>query len=201
MSRMNKPADASPVANIRAADLVSTTNNIVGATNYVKPEVSSCGGDNASGRELLSAQSTDEFVDALVELSAVVRDVLTRTAGVRDLSLTQVRLLRELRHQQPGMQEVARFLGVDKSSATGLVDRAERRGLVRRETDPHDGRGVRVVITALGEELVRDHEAEARDILALLAEPLSVTQCADLVAAARLIVDATATPGGSDSPG
>ena len=80
------------------------------------------------------AGGSDEFVNALAQLSFVVQSMLARTAAKHDLSLTQLRLLGMLRDRRPSMQELAQRLGLDKSSVTGLVDRAERRGLMKRET-------------------------------------------------------------------
>jgi DNA-binding MarR family transcriptional regulator len=51
------------------------------------------------------------------------------------------------------MSELADYLGLDKSTITGLVDRAERRGLLRRTPNPVDGRAVDVMLTAAGMEL------------------------------------------------
>ncbi|MFD0532862.1 MarR family winged helix-turn-helix transcriptional regulator [Actinomadura luteofluorescens] len=48
------------------------------------------------------------------------------------------------------MGELGAMLGLAKSSLTGLVDRTERNGLVRREPDPRDLRAVRVALTAEG---------------------------------------------------
>ena len=131
----------------------------------------------------------DEFVDALAELSFVIQGVLTRTGARHDLSLTQLRMLGMLRDHQPSMQQLAQRLALDKSSVTGLVDRAERRGMVRWETDPNDGRGVRVVITDLGRELARQGAAEIRGALSAVTEPLSQAQRAQLVKTARVVVE------------
>ena len=83
-------------------------------------------------------------VDALAQLSFVVQGALGEIATAHDLSIIQTRLLGVLRDRTPGMNELARFLGLDKSSVTGLVDRAERRGLVRRRPSSADGRGIGV---------------------------------------------------------
>ena len=93
------------------------------------------------------------IVDALVQLSMVVQAVLARVAAGSDLSMLQVRLLGVLRDREPSMAQVARLLDQDKSSATGLIDRAERRGLVRRIEVPEDGRSFRVVLTEQGRSL------------------------------------------------
>lgn len=50
--------------------------------------------------------------------------------------------------------EFAEVGGFTSAWATGLVDSAERRGLMVRERDPGDRRVVRVAITRAGRELV-----------------------------------------------
>src|SRR5580700_8461878 len=94
-------------------------------------------------------------VDALAQLSFVVQGALGRIAAEHDLSIVQTRLLGILRDRSPGMNELARHLELDKSSVTGLVDRAERRGLVRRVASSADRRGIQVSITAAGRKIVR----------------------------------------------
>ncbi|WP_328459760.1 MarR family winged helix-turn-helix transcriptional regulator [Streptomyces sp. NBC_00448] len=110
------------------------------------------------------------IADGLAQLSFLVQGVLGKVAAEYGLSVIQLRLLGVLRDREPGMQALARHLGLDKSSMTGLVDRAERRGLVRRTASPHDGRVVLVSLTAEGRELARTGAADAsRRIHALTA--------------------------------
>ncbi len=56
------------------------------------------------------------------------------------------------------MQQLAHHLHLDKSSVTGLIDRAERRGLVRRFATTEDGRAVRVSWTPLGRKIMAEVE-------------------------------------------
>ena len=108
------------------------------------------------------------LVDSLVPLSFLIQEILSQAAVRHDLSLAQLRLLGVLRDREPGMQELARYLKLDKSSVTGLIDRAERRGLVRRTAHPQDGRAVRVAATAYGQELAARGAAEiARQVTGL----------------------------------
>jgi MarR family transcriptional regulator, lower aerobic nicotinate degradation pathway regulator len=93
-------------------------------------------------------------VDGLAQLSFVISGMLERRAAEHDLSVIQTRLLGVLRDRQPTMHELARLLGLDKSSVTGLVDRAERRGLVRRLPSAVDRRAVLVSLTDDGRALV-----------------------------------------------
>jgi len=98
----------------------------------------------------------DALVDALVQTSFVVTGVLTRVAAERDLSLTQLRMLGVLRDRRPRMAQLAALLGLDKSTVSGLIERAERRGLVRRVPSADDARAVEVVATPDGLALARD---------------------------------------------
>jgi len=93
-------------------------------------------------------------VDGLAQLSFVVQGMLERRAAEHGLSIIQARLLGVLRDRKPTMNELARLLGLDKSSVTGLVDRAERRGLVARVPSITDRRAVLVRLTDDGRALV-----------------------------------------------
>jgi len=109
-------------------------------------------------------------VDGLAQLSFLIQGLLERRAAEHDLSIIQTRLLGVLRDRTPTMNELARFLGLDKSSVTGLVDRAERRGLVARVPSATDRRAVLVTLTDAGRSFVsRAAAAFEADVSALLS--------------------------------
>ena len=89
-------------------------------------------------------------MDALAQLSFLIQGTLAKHAAAHDLSMVQTRLLGLLRDREPTMQQLARLLELDKSSVTGLVDRAERRGLVRRTPSTDDRRAIRVKLDGVG---------------------------------------------------
>lgn len=108
-------------------------------------------------------------VDGLAQLSFLIQGLLERRAAEQDLSIIQTRLLGVLRDRKPTMNELARFLGLDKSSVTGLVDRAERRGLVTRVPSTTDRRAVLVSLTEDGRSLVSQAAARFEaDVSSLL---------------------------------
>jgi DNA-binding MarR family transcriptional regulator len=113
------------------------------------------------------------LTDALVQLSFLVQSVLGRVATDHGLSITQLRVLGVLRDREPGMQQLAHHLGLDKSSVSGLIDRAERRGLVRRFATAEDGRAVRVSWTPLGRKIMAEAERAVNLELSSLAQLLS----------------------------
>ncbi|MFI0793928.1 MarR family winged helix-turn-helix transcriptional regulator [Micromonospora rubida] len=107
----------------------------------------------------------DPLVDALVRNAFQVMGVLTRVGAEHDLSLTQLRVFGLLRDRRPRMTELATFLGLDKSTMSGLIDRAERRGLLARGKSAEDRRAVDVFLTAAGLELTERLYAEVRAAL------------------------------------
>ncbi|MDT7805089.1 MAG: hypothetical protein QOI78_8522 [Actinomycetota bacterium] len=98
-------------------------------------------------------------VAGLVRSSFLVNAVYTESAREYGLTVQQGQLLCVLMAQPYGMGELGATLGLEKSSLTGLVDRAVRRGLVRREPVPDDRRAVQVVLTGEGRGLAEDFYA------------------------------------------
>ncbi len=138
------------------------------------------------------------LVDALAQLSFAVQGVLGRIAAAYDLSIVQARLLGILRDRHPTINELASLLQLDKSSVTGLVDRAQERGLVRRSASPVDGRSVQVIITAAGRELISQATAAFDAEIGLLVADLSPTRRSRLSALASMVVVADARRRGID---
>jgi DNA-binding MarR family transcriptional regulator len=98
--------------------------------------------------------------------------VLTRVAAEHDVSLTQLRVFGILRDRRPRMAELADYLGLEKSTMSGLVDRAERRGLLQRGRNADDARATDVFMTPAGIELAERAHAEVRRALAPITDRL-----------------------------
>ncbi len=94
--------------------------------------------------------TTSPSVDALVQVSFAVQLVLTRVASENELSVTALRLLGILRDRTPSMAMLADFLELDRSSVSGLIDRAQRRGLVSRKSSENYARVTLVELTETG---------------------------------------------------
>lgn len=75
-----------------------------------------------------------------------------------DLSASQFNVLNLLRLNPDGLSQsdLSRLLIVHRSNVTGLIDRLEKRGLVRREEVAADRRAYRVVLTQAGQKLVAE---------------------------------------------
>ena len=125
------------------------------------------------------------IVDALAQLSFQVQGTLAKHAATHDLSMIQTRLLGVLRDREPTMQELAGLLDLDKSSVTGLIDRAEKRGLVQRTRASDDRRSIRVTLTTAGLQLV------GRVVDAFQSDIAAATACLSMADKRRLSILAT----------
>jgi len=144
----------------------------------------------ATHRALAENEADPGIVDALAQLSFLVQGRLAKRAGAQDLSMIQTRLLGVLRDRQPTMQQLARLLELDKSSVTGLVDRAERRGLVRRAPSRDDRRSVHVSLTPRGRRVIGEVGGAFTSDLASLTDCLSPAARRQLsTLAARIVSD------------
>jgi DNA-binding MarR family transcriptional regulator len=111
--------------------------------------------------------------DGLVQLSRLVQGAFARIADRHDLTPVQARLLCVLTQGPRGMTELARCCGVEKAALTGLVDRAERRGLAERAPVPGDRRALRVTLTEAGRRSATAFHAEVTAELNQLLMPLA----------------------------
>ena len=115
----------------------------------------------------------DGLVDALARSGFATMAVLTRLSAEHDLSLTQLRVLAILRDRRVRMSTLADHLGLERSTLSGLVDRAERRNLLQRAPNRTDGRAVDVLLTAEGARLARRIGAEVQRSLAPMTASLT----------------------------
>jgi DNA-binding MarR family transcriptional regulator len=118
----------------------------------------------------------DDLRDALVQTSFTLMAALTEVAAEHDLSLTQLRMLGILRDREPTMADLATFTGLERSTISGLIDRAAQRGLVVRTADPCDGRSVRVSLTKQARGLVPEVTAAIGDRIQPLIGQLSAAE-------------------------
>jgi DNA-binding MarR family transcriptional regulator len=118
------------------------------------------------------AAARDGLVDALAQAAFTVTGVLTRIAAEHELSLTQLRVLAILRGRRAGVTRLAQHLGLDKSTMTGLVARAEKRGLLERAPSASDKRAVEIFLSPTAVELAEKLTVELRSALAPLLEDL-----------------------------
>ena len=110
--------------------------------------------------------------DELIDLSRAVQGIHTRVAERHGLTPIQAKLLFVLMIGPRVMGTLAKTFGVEKAALTGLVDRVERRGLVRRSAVPGDRRAFLISLTDDGRRAATAFYADANEELNMLLSPL-----------------------------
>ena len=103
------------------------------------------------------------------------------------LSLRQFAALRGIQEGASSPGDLARLWQVTPAVITGIVDRLESRGLVRRAPDPDDRRRLRLVLTETGRRASDEVEAALTDELAAPLAAASATELAELSRALSLL--------------
>lgn len=109
----------------------------------------------------------------LVQLSNLVFRIAARVAAGQGVTPVQARMLCILETGPRRMAELAQSLAVEKAALTGLVDRAEGRGLVSRSAVPGDRRAMLVSLTDSGAQSAVAFHHDLDDALDRMLEPLA----------------------------
>jgi len=127
-------------------------------------------------RSMKQASAPSEgLADALVTTAFVTMAVINKIGAENDLSLSLIRVLGILWDRRPRMAELADYLGLERHTMSGLIARAEKRGLVGRAPNEEDGRATDVFLTGDGAKLVKRLHVQGRQALAPLIEQLSAS--------------------------
>jgi|GEM_PF-338551 len=129
---------------------------------------------SATGGHHTSAGDPDmDLAAGLVQLTSLVQGIYARVSERHDLTPVQAKLLCVLLAGPRGMAELAQRFGVEKAALTGLMDRAERRGLAQRSAVPRDRRALQVTLTDAGRQAAIAFHAEVSAELDHLVSPLA----------------------------
>lgn len=93
---------------------------------------------------------TQSLLDIVPRLNRWAEASVARAAGDNRLSLRQLSALTMIESEQTTLGDVARRLMVTPAVVTGLIDRLERRGYVRRINSTDDRRRVLLALTDEG---------------------------------------------------
>ncbi|MGK8503541.1 MarR family winged helix-turn-helix transcriptional regulator [Nocardia asiatica] len=86
----------------------------------------------------------------------------TAAAASENLTASQGKTLTVLRRGPVAMRALAETMACDASNVTGIINRLEKRGLVRREASTSDRRVTNLVITPEGERVIDTIRAKMR---------------------------------------
>lgn len=103
-----------------------------------------------------------------------------------EISYQQLNVLYLVRTENTSMADMARYLGVAPTVITGLVDRLEARGLIRRDAHPSDRRRIQLVLTERGNQVSTQVEKAIASRIERQVQLLDETERAHLRAGLEL---------------
>jgi DNA-binding MarR family transcriptional regulator len=112
---------------------------------------------------------------------------LTVDTGLTVPQLLCLRHIHQHSHLTPGI--LASYLFISKATVTGILDRLEGRGLVRRERSDPDRRKIWVALTPEGEKLAREAVWPLQEQFARNLANLSENQCEKIREILSLVAD------------
>jgi DNA-binding MarR family transcriptional regulator len=109
---------------------------------------------------------TQSLLDIVPRLNRWAEASVARAAGENRLSLRQLSALTMIESEQTTLGDVARRLMVTPAVVTGLIDRLERRGYVRRINSTDDRRRVLLALTDEGRAAAEAVSSQLRQEMA-----------------------------------
>lgn len=92
----------------------------------------------------------------------IVHTTLERRLGALNVTVSQWSLMALLYHREADtVSDIARRIDLDPGAVTRLADRLQKKGYLRRASDPADRRSVILSLTRAGRKLVPDLAAAA----------------------------------------
>ena len=115
-------------------------------------------GAGGQGKAGASTDSRLPDIRQGIRLLARLARVAERSCQESGISLPQYRLLVSASQGPQRAGELAVAVGVSRPTLTALVDGLEAGGLIRRVRDPSDRRGIRMEVTAAGDQAIAHAE-------------------------------------------
>ena len=123
---------------------------------------------------------TQSLLDIVPRLNRWAEASVARAAGENRLSLRQLSALTMIESEQTTLGDVARRLMVTPAVVTGLIDRLERRGYVRRINSTDDRRRVLLALTDEGRAAAESVSSQLREDMASALNAFSPSELQQL---------------------
>jgi len=122
------------------------------------------------------ASSPRGLEDHILNASRIMVNILAESLlqeGEEQITVPQFRVLDMIHNRIDKPAQIARMLGITPSAVTSLLERLEERGLLRRMPGRKDRRRVELVLTPMGERLVRKVNARREKYLEAVLERMN----------------------------
>lgn len=137
-------------------------------------------------------QNREVLVRYILETSEAIYNTLMPSTKLEllssDLTVAQLRVLLVLQAEDSvHMSHIASVLGIAFPTATGIVDKLVKKGLVTRQNDPEDRRVVICGLSYAGKELINRLWISGQSQMERLLEGLTLEQLEKAAEVARML--------------
>lgn len=105
-----------------------------------------------------------------------LRRLLQREAEKYGYSSTEIQILYQLHVKPRNITELSELIGIGKSSATEIIEKMEKRNLVRKIKNENDKRYTIIKITEEGEKALEQTRKEYKTILSSILERVNAEE-------------------------
>src|SRR5262245_47737556 len=161
----------------------------------------------AEWKEELPKLDTDAvaLIGRLMRASRMLQLEVERSLGNFDLTINEFNTLNALRRAGPPHRLSPKQVGISLLFSSGgltkLLERLQSRGLIAREPDPSDGRGVLISLTPAGKQLQEEAMSAHQHNEEELLTPLTLAQRDQLNSTLRDLLIAFEASAGRMRPG
>lgn len=76
-----------------------------------------------------------------------------------------------LENQSPTMKDISQYLNITPPSATTIIESMQKKGLIKRISEPKDRRSIKIILTTKGKDfLTKTHKAKFQVLKKLIAK-------------------------------
>lgn len=136
-----------------------------------------------------------DYTNVLINIRRIVRSLnleskrILKEYGVSIPQLLCLNYLSSRENFQSSVTEIARYLNLNLSTATGIISRMEKKGLVARLPKMGDKRVTPVAITSVGHKMLKDSPELIHDQLSRKLKQLSNEKLKEIDRSLKILVD------------
>lgn len=134
-----------------------------------------------------------QYLEILVKLRKIIRSINLESKKIQKefgISIPQLLVLQYLSSQpdyKASGKDIKNYINLNASTVSGIVHRAEEKGLVARLPNSRDKRGIFVTLTAKGAELLKTSPTTLQEKMSKRLKTLSPQQIEDLNSSIELL--------------
>ncbi len=135
-----------------------------------------------------------DYTEILIKIRQIVRSInleskkIQKTHGVSIPQILCLSYLRKKQDYQSTQNDIRKFLNLNSSTVTGIINRLENKGFIARLPKSGDKRTTRITLTSAGDELLQQIPPLLHDRLSSKLKNMSENKISDIEKSLDLLI-------------